>query len=396
MPKDRCCVPSCNYVRKYRSNNQNFRRSLFKCPKDAQLARKWCENVGISMSPTDHVCERHFEPHHLISFDFFAGENYFQRSRLNKLAVPTVFDNCSNEIVSTNNVTQYELTSFTHFDNGRLLNSCDIPSNILPDESLENFEVSQIQLKDSLSRLPRIQNFMTDVVQDLEASKEVLLNIKKEELTSESTTVKVETLEDCADKNNQENKAEMARLTVHQYVKYHKQHLTLLLPESWKIFELPISEEEVISFSKECTISENTGLVVLYEKNIVIYKNGNVHYSIHGKRLRDIEPDNLPMFPANIPNTETMLRIIQEFDLVKVCQGFMISEMEINNDSSLCKDDLGFKRHVKCFLVADAQQCDICYKYNQTMTSSMINRSQILTNIQPYYYISNQMNCSSR
>lgn len=190
---------------------------------------------------------------------------------------------------------------------------------------------------------------------------------------------------DVMERFNQDRNCEMEKFTVLQYVKYNRKHLTSLLPESWNIFQLSINDDDMVSFSKECTINENVGLLIMYEKNIVIYKNGNVQYSIHGKRLTEIDSDNTENFPKNIPNVKILLKIVNSFDQVKVCQGLMISDYEINSDSAVYKDDLNFKRHIKCCLITDKQQCDDCFTFNQSILKAM-NKSQVLTNV-PLSYV---------
>jgi hypothetical protein len=139
---------------------------------------------------------------------------------------------------------------------------------------------------------------------------------------------------------------------------------------------LPIGNDEVFAFSKERTISENEALVVMYEKNIVLNRSGDMHYSIHGKTLNN----NHPYTPNVLKDVESLLEIISKFDDVKVCQGILTSEFEVDKDCVVYKDDLGYCRHVNCILITDKEQCNACYEYSQYLLTIMINDIPVFNN----------------
>ena len=168
---------------------------------------------------------------------------------------------------------------------------------------------------------------------------------------------------------------EMRELSAYEELKNNFDYYATLIPESWNVARLSIGSDEVFTFSKECTINENSALVVMYEKNVVLNKNGNVHYSVHGKMISVDDPE----LPNIMDDIKSLLDIITKFSNMKICQGITTREFEVDKDYIVFKDDLGFCRHVNCVLVTDAEQCDFCFKYSQYLSDLTVNNTVVLS-----------------
>lgn len=138
--------------------------------------------------------------------------------------------------------------------------------------------------------------------------------------------------------------------------------------------------EDVIVFSKECTVSENKALVVIYEKTVVLGKSGSVHYSVHGNTLNCNDNTIEPYFPSQVKSVESLLNTIAKFNEIKVCQGVCTSEFEVDKDCTIYKDDLGYCRHVSCSVISDTEQCNPCYEYSQYLAAITYNNVPVLSN----------------
>ncbi|GFR27950.1 THAP-type domain-containing protein [Trichonephila clavata] len=92
----KCYVLNCPTGRK--SCNEKF--SIFKAPNDKDLLEEWRKHVPQKaklLTSNDHICEKHFDKHYVISrwqpskhSDFFHDHI---RSKLKPNAVPTIFKN---------------------------------------------------------------------------------------------------------------------------------------------------------------------------------------------------------------------------------------------------------------------------------------------------------------
>ncbi|XP_011499749.1 PREDICTED: uncharacterized protein LOC105363696 [Ceratosolen solmsi marchali] len=347
MTNRKCVVPSCSY-----RNRKNYeeKRSMFQCPKDEQKARRWASNIpGIEiLTPYQLVCEKHFESKFIRRY--FEKNSNVPRSRLVTDAVPTIFSE-NNNTSSNNSNSNYKILT-AYLDNNKI-----------------NYQTKSTNVESTLQ----------DIVKDLSASEQLLLTIKQEMFQfpeDEPQRIKSENLEDHIEQVKEENSFETKELTVYEQLQKNFNYYAKLLPESWSISQLPIGNDKVFAFSKECTVSENEALVVMYEKNIVLNSSGDIHYSIHGKTLNK----NHPYTPNILKDVGSLLDIISKFDAIKVCQGILTSEFEVDKDCVVYKDDLGYCRHTNCILITDKEQCNSCYEYSQYLLTIMINNIPVFNN----------------
>ncbi|GFV48078.1 THAP-type domain-containing protein [Trichonephila clavipes] len=92
----KCYVLNCSTGRK--SCKEKF--SLFKAPNNKDLLEEWRKQVPQKaklLTSNDHICEKHFDQHHVISrWQPSIHNDFFQdhiRSKLKPNAVPTIFKN---------------------------------------------------------------------------------------------------------------------------------------------------------------------------------------------------------------------------------------------------------------------------------------------------------------
>ena len=153
-----------------------------------------------------------------------------------------------------------------------------------------------------------------------------------------------------------------SELTVFKKLQYNFAFYAASLPDLWSMSRLPLGKDDLIIFSKESTIVDDTGaLMIMFEKSVVFHKNGSVHYSVHGKDLKTKHPS----LPACVASVGLLFKTISVFNMINICMGICTKEFEVDKDQFVFKDDLGYCRHISCSLITDENQCIMCYQYSQ-------------------------------